>query len=215
MKHIVCFSDGEASALVAIEAVRRYGSQDVILLNHDINSWVEDADIKRFKQEVADYLELSITYVNMSGWEFKDQLNVCVEARAFKVGSGHPLCTSRLKTDPFHGWLAEHVPVQSHSCRTDVTIYYGFEQREGQRIERRRKHLGGMGYRTAFPLADWDRTIQSTREIGIEPPSSYAIWKHANCTGCLRAGQHHWYVVYCLRPDVFKKSEVGGAADWL
>lgn len=64
-----------------------------------------------------------------------------------------------------------------------------------------------MGYRTAFPLAEWDRTIQSTREIGIEPPSSYAIWKHANCTGCLRAGQHHWYVVYCLRPDVFKKAK--------
>lgn len=135
MKHIVCFSGGEASALVAIEVVRRYGSLNGILLNHDINPWVEDADIKRFKQEVANYLNLPITQANMSGWEFKDQLDVCVEARAFKVGSGHPLCTSRLKTEPFHRWLAKYVPVDPQSCRTDVTIYYGFEQKERQRIE--------------------------------------------------------------------------------
>lgn len=37
MKHIVCFSKGHSSALVAIEVVRRFGKENVILLNHDIN----------------------------------------------------------------------------------------------------------------------------------------------------------------------------------
>lgn len=35
-KAIVCFSGGHSSALVAIEAVRKYGKNNVILLNHNI-----------------------------------------------------------------------------------------------------------------------------------------------------------------------------------
>lgn len=55
-KYVVCYSGGHSSALVAIEAVRKVGKENVILLNHDISIEVEDRDIKRFKQEVADYL---------------------------------------------------------------------------------------------------------------------------------------------------------------
>jgi hypothetical protein len=36
-RHVVCFSGGHSSALVAIEVVRRYGRNGVVLLNHDIN----------------------------------------------------------------------------------------------------------------------------------------------------------------------------------
>ena len=54
MKHIICYSGGHSSALVAIEVYRRYG--DVVLLNHDIHPSVESQDIKRFKQEVADFV---------------------------------------------------------------------------------------------------------------------------------------------------------------
>ena len=39
--------------LVAIEVLRKYGKENIILLNHDIHESVEDADIKRFKVEVA------------------------------------------------------------------------------------------------------------------------------------------------------------------
>ncbi len=55
--------------LAAIETVRIYGRDNVILLNHDISSHVEHEDIKRFKHEIADYLGLPITYANMDGWE--------------------------------------------------------------------------------------------------------------------------------------------------
>ena len=56
MKYVVCYSGGHSSALVAIETVRRYGKEDVILLNHNISPEVEHEDIKRFKEEVAKYL---------------------------------------------------------------------------------------------------------------------------------------------------------------
>ncbi len=105
MKHIVCYSGGHSSALVAIEVVRKFCKEQTILLNHDIASSSEGSDIKRFKTEVANYLDIPITFCNAPGWETKDQFDVVIEAGAFKVGNGTALCTNRMKTRPFEEWL--------------------------------------------------------------------------------------------------------------
>lgn len=186
-KHIVCYSGGQASALVAIEVVRQYGTANIVLLNHDINPNVEDADIKRFKQEVAAYLGLPITYANCLGIQdperLPDQFEVCMIAKAFKVGDGSELCTNRLKTAPFFNWLKVNTSPDA------AIIYYGFDTKERDRIIRRTKILGAMGYETDYPLANWQRTVHSTKEVGIEPPLVYAQYKHGNCVGCLKAGK--------------------------
>jgi hypothetical protein len=205
-KHIVCYSGGHSSALVAVEVVRKYGKENVILLNHDIHASVESEDIKRFKKEVADYLELEITYANHPDWDSKDQFDVVREANAFKVGNGTALCTNRLKTAPFDKYLKENFPVETDG-ESPCVIYYGFDANEPARILRRSSILGTKGYLTAFPLAHWPRTIQSTKEIGIEPPNTYNQFKHANCIGCLKAGRQHWYIVYCTRPDLWEKAK--------
>lgn len=197
-KHIVCFSGGEGSALAAVEVYRRYGNSDLILLNHDICSRVEDADVKRFKAEVSSYCGVPITYANHPDWEEKDQFDVVVEAGAFKVGTGTALCTSRLKTEPFHQWLRENNVDQT------CVIYYGFGVPEKSRIQRRSSIMAAKGYRTDFPCL-WTPTIKSISEIGIQPPQGYNVFKHANCVGCLKAGMQHWYVVYCTRPDIWQK----------
>jgi hypothetical protein len=202
-QHIVCYSGGHSSALVAIEVVRKYGRDDVVLLNHDIHPNVEDADVKRFKREVADYLGLPITYANHPHWDSMDQFDVVMQAKAFKVGMGTALCTHRLKTEPFMRWLGKNVPDPEQTV-----IYYGFDASEGVRIQRRTGIMGAQGYKTAYPLATWPRTISSTEEIGIRPPLTYGAWKHANCTGCLKGGKQHWYTVYCLRPDIFEKAKL-------
>lgn len=206
MKHIVCYSGGHSSALVAIEVVRKFGRENVILLNHDISEWVEDQDVKRFKKDVSSYLDLPITFANIDGIEdpseIPDQFDVVVKAQAFKVGSGTELCTSRLKTEPFMKWLEKEIP--DKNC----VIYYGFDANETARIQRRSQILGAQGYKTDFPLALWeDRTISQTIEIGINPPMQYSTFKHANCVGCLKAGKQHWYIVYCTRPDVWEKAK--------
>lgn len=199
--HVVCFSGGHSSALVAIEVVRRYGRGDVVLLNHDINSRVEDADVKRFKREVAAHLNLSITYANHARVDEWDQFDVVRDARAFKVGNGHSLCTSRLKTVPFMQWLGANADPAVTTC------YYGFDANETTRIQRRASIMGEQGWRTDYPLALWRRTIQSTREVGIEPPLGYSTFKHANCVGCLEAGWQHWYAVYVTRPDIWQRAK--------
>lgn len=206
MKHIVCYSGGHSSAIVAIEVVRKFGRENVVLLNHNISSWVEDVDVKRFKKEVADYLNIPITFANIEDIpdadNIPDQFDVVVKAAAFKVGSGTELCTSRLKTEPFMKWIKNNHPEK------DITIYYGFDANEQNRIQRRAQILGAQGYKTDFPLAFWEsRTISQTIEVGINPPLQYGTFKHANCVGCLKAGKQHWYIVYCTRPDVYEKAK--------
>ena len=71
MQYVVCYSGGHSSALAAVETVRRFGNENVILLNHDISSKVESIKIKKFKNQVAEYLQLPITYANCEGFEQK------------------------------------------------------------------------------------------------------------------------------------------------
>jgi hypothetical protein len=211
IKAVVCYSGGHSSALTAVEAVRRYGRENVILLNHDISPHVEHEDIKRFKREIAEYLGVEITYANMDGWETLDPLKLSVKNKAFQFVPGRALCTLYLKTEPFQQWLRKNYPawqsVLEEKMLDNFVILYGFDNNEGGRIARRRLFLMGEGYKTEFPLAEWERTIQDTEEIGIAKPSTYNIYKHANCIGCLKAGKQHWYCVYCLRPDIWDEAK--------
>lgn len=200
MKHVVCYSGGHSSALVAIEVVRRYGPGSVVLLNHDINERAEHADIKRFKQEIADHLAVPIIYASHPDPD-ADQFDVCVDAKAFKVKQGHELCTSRLKTEPFRRWLA------ANTVPAETIVYYGFDAGERVRVQRRSTIMAALGYRTEFPLAHWPRrTVWRTEEIGIARPLTYGVFTHGNCVGCIKAGKQHWYVVYCTRYDVWLKA---------
>lgn len=208
MKYIVCYSGGHSSALVAIEAVRKYGKENIILVNHDICPRAENEDIKRFKKEVADYLGIEITPVNMDGWEDKDPLDVCMEIKAFKVDNGTALCTNRLKTEPFMKWLEQNYPSKPFEPREDICILYGFDMDEVERIQRRIGILLSQGYKTDFPLAFWERTIQNTEDIGIPRPSTYELYRHANCVPCLKAGKQQWYIVYCREPEKWEKAKL-------
>jgi len=203
MKRIMCYSGGVESAVAAIEVARRYGTEDMILLNHDFDQEVEAADIKQYKHDIADYLGLSVTDCSARETESTlDPIDACVRARAFKVGLGTELCTHRLKTFPFSKWLKENVSPD------DCVIYYGFTTAEQNRINRK----GGetnvtAGYTVDYPLLWKERTIYDTAEIGIQKPEHYKIWKHGNCFGCLKAGWQHWYCVYVHCPNRWNKAK--------
>lgn len=205
-KYVVCYSGGHSSALVAVEAVRKVGKENVILLNHDISPEVEHEDIKRFKQEVADYLGIEITNANMPGWETETPLRICRRKQAFKIELSKVPCTYNLKTLPFQTWLSKNFPGTAEEPNESIVVLYGFDATEPQRIKRRSEIMAAMGYRTDYPLAYWDRTIQNIEEIGIKRPVTYETFKHANCIGCLKAGRQHWYTVYCLYPKIFKEA---------
>ena len=203
MKFIVCYSGGHSSALAAIETARRYGKDNVILLNHNISSQVEHEDIKRFKQDVSDYLGIPITYANYTDFENYPPLEICRKHGMIRFRAGFAICTHYLKTQPFHQYLEDYWSDKKQG----VTIIYGFDENEENRIMRRTDVMRAMGYRTDYPLALWERTIHSTEEVGIAPPITYKIFKHANCIGCLKAGRQHWYAVYCMRRNIFEQAK--------
>lgn len=201
-KHIICFSKGHSSAIVAIEVARKYGTENMILVNHDINPEKEDQDIKRFGKEVSDFLGVPITYVNILGIsdpeKIPNQFEVCLSKKGFKApNTSDAFCTYELKTKPFFQWLTTN-----HSNQNCI-VYYGFDANEPARIAKKQAIMLQTGWDVEFPLAHWERTINSTREIGIEPPLAYSVYKHANCKGCLKAGMQHWYVTYCNEYSIF------------
>lgn len=266
MKHIVCYSGGHSSGLVAIEVVRRYGKENVILLNHDISAKVEPSDIKRFKKQVADYLGIPITYKNYNDLPvdlLPDQFEVVeIEKSFISPQTRQALCTNRLKTAPFIEYLNYFFGDKQ------AVIYYGFDANEPDRIEKRESILNDMGFKSDYPLALWEkegidayndyqikelmnvqnkvlskkvkglkdfkkqysdfielakstglvlikdystlfeRTISQTTEIGIEIPNTYDFFKHGNCTGCLKAGQQHWYCVYVHANHIFERAKL-------
>lgn len=208
MIHIVCYSGGHSSALVAIEVVRRYGKENVILINHECI--LEGSDVDRFQNEVAEYLELPITDVSFKDAKTKDQFDVVMEKGSF-INVSSPareaLCTYVMKTEPFMAWLGLNFKPYDDlfGGKKECIIYYGFDDTEPVRILRRNTIMAANGYKTAFPLAHSKRTILSTEEIGIIPPNSYDVFKHANCIGCLKAGWQHWYCVYVFYPDIYAK----------
>ena len=107
MKHIIAYSGGHSSALVAMEVCRKFGKENVILLNHDINPKVEPADVKRFKNEVADYIGVPINYANHPDWETETPISLCVKAGTWVNPANRTiLCTNRLKTAPAFDWYA-------------------------------------------------------------------------------------------------------------
>lgn len=207
-KYIVCYSGGHSSAIVAVEAARKYGPENIILLNHDICERVEDPDIKRFKNEVADFLGIPITYANMQGWESMDQFDIALKSRFLGHGvPGGAICTNRLKTEPFKKYLDENFPASREQPNNEAVILYGFDPKEINRMRRRAAIMRDMGYFVDFPLMWENRTIHDIEEIGIRRPATYAIYNHANCKGCLKAGAMHWYVVYCTEPEIFEKAK--------
>lgn len=208
IKYIVCYSGGHSSAIAAVEIVRAFGKENVILLNHDLHPRSEDADVKRFKQEVADYLGLTVTYANMPEWDKNDQFDVCVKEKAFKYGiQSSALCTRKLKTEPFEVYLAENFPVIPGEVRPDIKVVYGFDKDERNRINRRIDVMMSKGYMTEYPLIWEKRTIKNIEEVGIRRPATYDLFNHANCKGCLKAGKQHWFAVFCLYPEIWEKAK--------
>lgn len=191
MKYVVCYSGGHSSATCALSVAKKFGAENVILLNHNITGRVERAETKRFKQEVADYLGLEVTYANHPKWEEKTPIQIIKDIGYFTDKKGNVLCTYELKTKPFYKWMEEN-------DQDKVNVYvYGLDANEPARINRRSQVLGSQGYSTLFPML-WDESeIVTPESVGIAPPSCYDRYKHSNCTGCLKAGFQHWYIVYC------------------
>lgn len=198
--HVVCFSGGGSSARIALY-LSKLNTRNIILLNHDINPRAELEDVKRFKKEVADLCGLEITYANMEDWDKLDQFDVAENHGGIKFSATAYTCTKHMKTLPFANWIKDNQDIAKNAI-----FYYGFDDtsKEIERSERRKRIMNEMGgYEVRFVLQE-DSNIEP---CPIRLPSQYSHFKHANCIGCFKGGSQHWYVVYCLYPEVWGKAK--------
>lgn len=193
------FSGGEGSALCAKRVVERHGVENTTLLFMDTK--VEDADLYRFRDEVAAHLgaELVVLADGRTIWEvFRDE-------RYLGNTRADP-CSRVLKRDLADKWI------ETHFTPDTVIQYVGIDWTEEHRFTRLRDRR--LPWRFAAPLCEPPLATKGEAAewlafVGIERPRLTRLgFAHNNCGGgCVKAGMGHFTHLYRTLPDVFAEWE--------
>lgn len=195
MKHVVMFSGGAASSVVAKMIADKY-PQDTILLHTPTGAEHSDAD--RFREQVANFIGLPITEekANKTLWEM-------VESYKQIPNDSLPYCTERLKLIPQDRFL-KRLEAQGEG----VIIYLGLGVDEWRRIQRVWARNQSKGRNAAFCLMDKRLTGEDCKKIIRDEwkvclPEPYKYFEHNNCIPCYKGGKGHWYKVWKYYPERF------------
>ena len=191
-KHIVMFSGGAASSVVAKMVADKYPG-NTILLHTPTGSEHQDAD--RFREQVAAYIGLPITVEKASKtlWEL-------VESRKHLPSEAMPYCTRELKLVPKQRFLKK--------LNSDFSLYFGLGFDEWRRIQRSWAREQVNGIEIKFPLLEARLTGEDCKRIVREEwkiclPQPYIYLSHNNCIPCYKGGKSHWYKVWKYYPEQF------------
>jgi 3'-phosphoadenosine 5'-phosphosulfate sulfotransferase (PAPS reductase)/FAD synthetase len=113
-------------------------------------------------------------------------------------------CSWDLKTEPSRAWIADHPGITG--------IIVGIDWSEQHRLADITARWGADGLTVLAPLVEdvWGkRRAQDLAERrGLRLPAMYGMgFGHANCRGCVKAGQGHWLRVLEQWPDVYARHE--------
>ncbi len=183
MKHIVGFSGGIASSVVAGIVLKEH--PDAILLFHDTKTEPKDND--RFRTDVSNYLKTPITEDSDGRdiWQLFDDVNF--------LGSGRNTpCSRVLKQERSLKYLLSHLP---------ATLYIGFTADEYLRAQRIIARYAKYNIQVRFPLIEEHLSKEEcfhrvTNCWKIEPPKMYEWANHANCVPCVKGKKAYWGLIY-------------------
>ena len=185
--------------------IDQYGADGLILLFTDVggdgtNPHVgEDPDTLRFLEDAA--ADLGAPLVKLR--DGRDIWDVFREKRWLgNTQLAH--CSWELKTGPARAWIEQNAPGLQR-------IIVGIDKTEDHRAaEISAKYAP---YEVVFPLMErpywWKpQLVDMLRERGITPPRMYRLgFAHANCRGCVKAGQGHWLRLLRVFPEEFAYAE--------
>ena len=198
MLHIVMFSGGAASSVVA-KMVADEHPGDTILLHTPTGAEHPDAD--RFRRQVAQYVGRPITVeaANKTLWEM-------VEGYKHVPGDGLPYCTDRLKLKPQNRYLN-----RLEKADTEFIIYLGLGFDEWRRIQKVWARNEAVSRKVKFPLFDAKLTGEDCKRIirgewKICLPEPYQYLSHNNCIPCYKGGKGHFYKVWKHYPEQFYRA---------
>lgn len=196
MKHIVMFSGGASSSYLSWLVAQKYGKENTILLHTPTGAEHPDAD--RFRQEVADYIGLSMTEKScgMDLWQLIEKEN-CLPS------SFIPFCTRILKIEQSRKFWK--------SMKEDYTVHFGYGMKEWRRIQKQKIRLEVEGINSEYLIFEKNiseeeikRTIREDWKICL--PEPYKYLEHNNCIPCFKAGKGHFRRVAKYYPDYFKRA---------
>tara|TARA_R100000781_G_C4056698_1_gene119600 strand:+ start:145 stop:930 length:786 start_codon:yes stop_codon:yes gene_type:complete len=199
-QHIVMYSGGKASFLVAHKVKERYPQDDIVLLFSDTKT--EDEDLYRFLREGASKLDLPLIEI----CDGRDIWKVFKDTR-FLGNNRVPVCSRILKQEISRTWVDEN-----YSEPSNVTIHFGIDWTEAHRAERIPKHWEPYGVDFPLlwePVADKEEADELIESLNFEPPRLYALGApHNNCGGlCVRAGHAHFKWALTALPERYKEWE--------
>jgi hypothetical protein len=179
--HIVSYSGGVCSFWAAHRVIDKFGSGNVKLLFADV--LMEDEDLYRFNQDVAEYFGIPITRISRekTPWQlFND--------RQMIGNSRFPLCSVKLKRELLDDWIDRHCLVR------ETVRYVGLDWTEEHRLIALQEALYPWQFIAPMiekPLWDKCKMLDELRLLGIKPPRLYDLgFPHNNCGGfCVKAGQ--------------------------
>jgi hypothetical protein len=193
MNHIVAFSGGAASAIVASLVKKQY-PHDTILLYHATKTEPEDND--RFRREVSAFLHTPITEDSDGRdiWQVFDD-------EQYINGQFVP-CSRLLKRERSLAFCQRNMP---------ATVYLGFSVEEGDRAQRTFARYAQYGIETRFPLIEQriakDECLYRVQSCwGIRLPEMYDWAEHANCIPCIKGGMAYWGIIAIKYPEIFLKA---------
>jgi hypothetical protein len=194
MRHIVAFSGGAASAVVASIVAKEHPGETVLLYH---STKTEPADNDRFRAEVADYIGRPIT-------EDSDGRDIwgVFDAEQYINGQFIP-CSRILKQQRSLAFCLKQ--------RLPVKLYFGFTREEGDRAQRVYARYLKYRIEARFPLIlkgigkqeCLDRVVNCW---GVRLPEMYAWAEHANCIPCVKGGMAYWGIIAMKYPEIFLKA---------
>jgi hypothetical protein len=190
MNHIIAYSGGIASAIVA-EIIKNKYPNTTILLFHDTKT--EPDDNYRFRREFAEYLKLPITDDSDGRdiWQlFKDE-NYLGNAR-------NTMCSRIFKQERSKAFCLKNKP-----CK----IYFGFTPNEWRRAQNAYSRYQQIGIKAKFPLIENKITKADCKRIlKIRRPAMYCHFDHANCMPCIKGKLKYWGLVYRYERDAWDRA---------
>ena len=193
----VWFSCGAASAVAAMQTLRRYGNiAEVRILNNPVAE--EDEDNIRFLCDVEKWLGVRIEPVLNSAWPEASAEVVWERRRGMSFPNGAP-CTAELKKKARQEWEQKN--------RADWHVL-GFTADETKRHERfvlsERENVLPVLIEAGLTKQD---CYDILRAEGLELPRIYSLgYPNANCIGCVKAtSPTYWNHVRRVHPDVFER----------
>lgn len=208
--HIIFFSGGKASFVVADWVKEKYPEDNIVLYFTD-TLWESD-DLYRFINESSDKLQLPML-THCAGLNpiqlmfekklvFNSMIGDCSKILKMKVAADF---LKRGKKPPIEKWRNRQY-LKREDFITGATLYFGIGFDEAHREKAIRKNWAP--FQVEMPLIENNIWVDEVlKKWNIRQPKLYDYgFAHNNCNGrCVKAGQGHYKLLKESMPDVFKR----------